>query len=209
VVEGESALRHTLVSDPGVFCGFDGGYHPAEKDCEDRSSRASLGAVGARWIEGEKDDVIVVDDSHFPVIVSTWIDAPTEQAVRGYFAWLDEMLARAVRDDTPIVNVSDAGQAELPTAEVRRLVADLTGEWERRGADSGRVTSLVVIESAVMRGVLNALAWMHGNFKTRQFSTCEEALAAALHVLERARCPAPPLLVPSQWRRPRRSPWSR
>jgi len=165
--------------------------------------------MGTRWIEGNAEDVIVVDDTHFPVVVSTWIGAPTERAVRGYFAWLHELLPRAIREGTPLVNVTDSGLAGLPSGDVRRLIADLTVEWERSGADKQAVSSFVVVESAVMRGALRALAWLHGDMKTTQFATCEEALEAAIQVLARARRPAPPLLVPSRWHRPMRSPRSR
>jgi hypothetical protein len=165
--------------------------------------------MGARWIEGNKDDVVVVDDTHFPVIVATWVGAPTERAVRGYYAWLDGMLARALRDQCPIVNITDSGQAGIPSAEVRRLIADLTKAWELAGGDRVKITAFVVVESAVIRGVLNALGWLHGNLKTTQFDTCEHALEAAIEVLRRAGKPAPPLLVPARWRRPGRTPRSR
>ena len=31
--------------------------------------------MGAQWLEGDKDDVVVVDDTHFPVLIATWLGA--------------------------------------------------------------------------------------------------------------------------------------
>jgi hypothetical protein len=152
-------------------------------------------------MEGEADDVIVVDDTYFPIIVSTWFGAPTERAVRSYFAWLDEVLGRATRGKVPLVNVTDSGNAGVPTAAVRRLIADLTKQWEASGATAARVTSFVVVDNAIIRGVLRALAWLHGDLKSPQYATCAAALTAALEVLARAECKAPAGLVPSAWRR--------
>jgi len=163
--------------------------------------------MGVQWIEGDGEDVIVADDTHFPVVVTTWMGAPTERAVRGYFVWLHELLARALREGTPLINVTDSGLAGLPSGDVRRLIAELTAKFEAAGADPHAVSAFVVVESAVMRGVLRALAWLHGGMKATQVATCQEALEAGLAVLAKARRPAPPTLVPSRWRRPAR--WSR
>jgi hypothetical protein len=157
---------------------------------------------------GDKDDVVVADDTHFPVIVATWHGAPSERSVRAYFAWLGPQLLRSKREGCPLVNVSDSGKAGVPDADVRRLIADLTKQWEAAGADDRRVTSIVVVENAVLRGVVSAIAWLHGSLKTSQYATCEEALDAALAVLLRAGRPAPPRLSPSRWRRPGRTPGS-
>ena len=67
---------------------------------------------------------------------------------------------------------------------------------------------MVVLESALIRGVMSALAWLHGDMRTQQFGTCEDALDAALTVLTKAGWPTPPRLVPSRWRRPGHSPRS-
>jgi hypothetical protein len=158
-----------------------------------------------RWIDGDAGDVIVANDTYFPIIVATWFGSPSERAVRGYFAWLDEMLARALRERVPIVNVTDSGLADVPTADVRRLVAELAKQWERAGATKDRVTSCVVVDNALIRGVLRALSWLHGDMKSQQFATCEAALAAALDILARAAQKPSKRLVPSARKRPEKS----
>ena len=165
--------------------------------------------MGSRLIEGGSQDVVFADDTYFPIIIATWIGPASERAVRGYFAWLDEMLARAVRESTPVVNLTDSGLAGLPSADVRRLIAELTAEWGRRGADAHAITAFVVVDSAVMRATLSALAWLHGGLKTTHFATCEAALDAAIEVLAEAGRKPPAGLVPSKWRRPTWSPRGR
>jgi hypothetical protein len=158
--------------------------------------------MATRWIQGGNDNVIVVDDTYFPVVVATWIGPPTEGAVRGYFAWLDALLVRATRESAPIINITDAGLAGVPSGDIRRLIAELTHDWGRRGADTHPISAYVVVDNAVVRGVLSALSWLHGDLKTTHFATCEAALAAALVELARVRFTAPTGLVPSRWRRP-------
>ncbi len=162
--------------------------------------------MSARWIKGDGGDVIVVDDTYVPVLVATWFDAASEGAVRGYFAWLHEMLGRAVKEKVPLVNVTDSTQAGMPSATARRLIAELTKAWEAAGANPSRVTSFVVVDKPIIRGVLQVLAWLHGDLKNTQVATCEQALTGALEVLARAGCKAPQGLVPRSWKRPERSP---
>jgi hypothetical protein len=161
--------------------------------------------VTARWIKGDADDVIVVDDTYFPVLITTWFGAPSEGAVRDYFGWLHAMLGRALRDDSPLVNVTDSTAAGVPDATVRRVIAELTKKWESAGAGPPRVSSCVVVDSAVIRGVLQVLAWLHGDLQTSQVSTCEKALDEALDILRRAGRKPPLGLVPKAWRRPPKS----
>ncbi len=160
--------------------------------------------MALRWADGTDGDVIAMDDTYFPVIVATWVGAPTERSVRAYFKWLDEMLARARRDVTPLVNVTDAGPAKTPGPDVRRLISELTKQWEGTGADKHAVTAYVVVDNALIRGVLTALGWLHGDLHATHVASCTEALEAALRDLARARKPAPPGLLPAKWRRPER-----
>jgi hypothetical protein len=160
--------------------------------------------MAVRWADGTDGDVIAMDDTYFPVLVATWMGAPTEKSVRAYFQWLGEMLARARREGTPLVNVTDAGPAKTPGPDVRRLISELTKAWEATGADAKAVTAYVVVDNALIRGVLTALGWLHGDLHVTHVSTCAEALDGALLALARARKPAPVGLSPEKWRRPER-----
>ncbi len=161
--------------------------------------------MAIRWADGTDGDMIAMDDTYFPVIVATWVGAPTERSVRVYFQWLQEVFARAKRDGTVLVNITDAGPAKTPSPDVRRLIAELTKELEDAGADKQAVAAYVVIENAVIRGVLTALGWLHGNMQVTHVASCTEALEAGIAVLARNRKRAPQGLDPARWQRPSRS----
>ncbi|MBX7196689.1 MAG: hypothetical protein K1X94_31845 [Sandaracinaceae bacterium] len=114
-----------------------------------------------RVLPGSTGDVIVFDDTHFPVIIATWFGRASEASVRAYYAALGEQLARALADRLVLVNVVDTGPAEVPPADVRRLIDELNAEWERKGATDETVRAIVVIESSAIRGVLQVLGWLH------------------------------------------------
>jgi hypothetical protein len=157
------------------------------------------------WLEGSAGDGVMVDDTYFPVVVSTWFGAATEPAVRAYFAWLHRVLGRAQAGRVPaLVNITDAGPAGNPSPDVRRLIAELTVGWEKAGADQLHVTSYVVVESAVIRGVLTALGWLHGDMKAENLASCSQAIERALADLAAAGVSPPVGLDPARWRRPGR-----
>lgn len=155
-----------------------------------------------RWIQGSSGDSIALDDAYFPIIVATWFGAATESAVRAYFSWLHEMLARAASEKVPLVNVTDAGPAANPSASVRRLVAELTLGWGKVNGSQYPITSYVIIENPLIRGALTAIGWMHGDMKSNNVATCAQALDLAIADLTRAGHRAPPGLDPRRWRRP-------
>lgn len=160
--------------------------------------------MAIRWADGTDGDMIAMDDTYFPVIVATWVGAPTEKSVRVYFAWLHEQLTRALRERSPMVNITDAGPAKNPSPDVRRLIAELTKKLEDAGADKKAVTAYVVIENAVIRGVMTALGWLHGNMAAVHVASCTEALQLGIRDLSRARKAAPSGLDPTKWKRPDR-----
>lgn len=157
------------------------------------------------WLEGSSGDAIATDDTYFPILVATFVGAPTEETIRPYFAWLDRMLARAARERVPLVNVTDSGLSGVPSAQARRLIADLTKAWEQSGAGPRvPVTSYVVVENTAIRGALRVLGWLHGDLRAVNVATAKEALDHALEDLARAKVAAPPGLNPSRWQRPAR-----
>lgn len=161
--------------------------------------------MAIRWADGTDSDMIAMDDTYFPVIVATWVGAPTEKSVRAYFQWLHEMLARAKRDSTLFINITDASLAKTPAPDVRRLIAELTTTLENAGADKNAVSAYVVVDNPLIRGVLTALGWLHGSMNVTHVATCKEALDLGLRQLGRARKPAPHGLDPAKWRRPERA----
>jgi hypothetical protein len=161
----------------------------------------SPGGTTQRWIHGAAGDAIALDERWFPVLISTWFGAAGEDSVREYFRWLGEQAAGARAQGVPLVNVTDTGPAGLPAASVRRLIADLTLEWERRELQGVAVHAYVVIESALLRGTLNALAWMHGAMRAVNVGSLREALERAEMDLVRAGAAVPKGFDPQGARR--------
>jgi hypothetical protein len=161
--------------------------------------------VGTQWIEGSAGDAIAADDTFFPIVVATFFGAVSEPAIERYFGWLHRMQQRAVSESVPLVNVTDAGPAGVPSARVRRLIAEQTLAW---GAANDKanvlVTSWVVVDNAAIRSVLRVLEWLHGSLKNNYVRTGEIALAGAISDLEAAGMPAPEGLDPARWERPSR-----
>lgn len=155
-------------------------------------------------LHGSEGDAIVVDETYFPVVISTWYGAASPQAVRAYYEWLGRMLANAMASQRLLVNVVDSAHAGVPSAEVRRLISELTLEWEQRGADASTVRAFVVIESAAIRGVLNVLAWLHGGMKSVNVASLDAAVEGSLAALSAVGQPAPPGFVVGRVTRPAR-----
>lgn len=143
-------------------------------------------------IRGSSRDAIVFDDTYFPVVVSTWFGRASEPAVRAFYEHLGRSVRRAIAEGTILVNIVDSGPAEVPTADVRRLVSELTTAWEKEGAGPDTVRAIVVVESAPIRGVLNVLGWLHpGGMRTEHLARLDRAVAAGLEALRAKGRPLP------------------
>lgn len=143
---------------------------------------------------GQSDDAIVLDTTHFPVVLSTWFGRASAESVRGFYAALEVALERAKREGKLLINVVDSAHAEVPTAEVRRLISELTEVWEKNGAGPDTVKAFVVVENAAIRGVLQVLSWMHptGGMKSTNVPSLDAAVRAACDAI-RERGQEPPL----------------
>jgi hypothetical protein len=162
--------------------------------------------VGLEWIEGKDGDAIAADDTYFPVLVSTFFGPTTEVAIETYFAWLHRMQARAAAEGLPVIaSVTDSGPAGVPSARVRRIIAELSKVFGDENQKVGlKVKAWVVVESTAIRSVLRVLEWLHGNMDAAHVASCETALEGALADLRAARVATPEGLVPSRWQRPSR-----
>ncbi len=134
-------------------------------------------------IRGEAGDLIRLDASFFPVVVTTWYGATTERAIREYYRWVRQMGARAKAERTQMVNITDAGLGGVPTAPVRRLISDLTKELDQDGFRAF-MHSITVIDNVLVRGALTAIAWVHGDLNTPTVATRIEALERAAAILK-------------------------
>jgi hypothetical protein len=146
--------------------------------------------MSATIIEGTGGDRIAVQEQGFPIVCSTWVGSPSVRAVEEYFRWLDGMLARVQREGGALVNITDGGLAGVPDADVRRLIAEKSKELGEARAGKG-FCSISVIESPLIRGVMNALAWLHGDMKNEIVSSRREAIERAIAWLRTTGTTAP------------------
>lgn len=120
-------------------------------------------------IHGSNGDSIVVQDQWFPIVCSTWRGSPSTQVIERYYDWLDAVVQRAKREATAVVNITDAGLSGVPDASVRRMIAERTKDFDFARATKG-FRAVTIVENAVIRGVMNALAWMHGDMEMKSYT---------------------------------------
>lgn len=103
---------------------------------------------------------IVVDDSLWPIVIATWFGEPSEALVEKYFAHHATLLERARGWGERIVLVTDTFATERPSPRARKRIVELT-EAQPKDTLELTVKSYIVIESAIMRGVVTALSWVY------------------------------------------------
>ena len=99
---------------------------------------------------------IQVDTRHWPVVVVSFVGAYSEDQFDAYLAEMDAVVARSGRR----VLIYDATECGLVAASQRRKQADWmkAHAYQTRGNTAGIV---FVLPSALLRGVLTAIFWIH------------------------------------------------
>lgn len=147
---------------------------------------------------------MVIDDRAWPVIFATWFGEPTEGLVDQYFACHSGILERARTKRARLVLVTDTFATERPSPTARKRITDLTAA---QPADVAGLTlkSFVVIENALMRGVVIALAWIYPKMaESENVASMPLAIERSLATLDAAGIARPVGLTPSGYRRPAR-----
>ena len=145
---------------------------------------------------------IIVDTKHWPVVFATWFGEPTEGAVMRYFAANEALFNRARKERTRFVLVTDAAFTQRPSPKVRKLIAQQTNA---QPADSQElaVGSIIIVESALIRGVVTALTWILPRLKdSRIVGGVDEAIDVALRILDDQRLARPVSLSAKTYKRP-------
>lgn len=97
-----------------------------------------------------------VDDRFFPLVVNTIPERLDADHLPAFFAKTEAILKRR----EPYVTLSDVTRTrELPTAVVRRALADWSTRHDAAMKQFAMGTA-IVIESAMIRGGLTALFWL-------------------------------------------------
>jgi hypothetical protein len=98
---------------------------------------------------------------------------------------------RAVAERTYYLTIADGRQANRPPATVRKLLAELSQDMSEEG-HARFVASILVLESALVRGALTAIQWMSRRaLRMESAASMPAAIARARTLLMRAGAPFP------------------
>ena len=134
---------------------------------------------------------VALDTRYDPIFISTWVGTATEDLVDRYFAWTDAAAAATMAAEQQLVIISDLSQCSTAPGSVRKRAF----EHARSSAiDEVVLTTIVVLDNPVLRGVVNGMKWMNRGGRKRDLVLVEdvgEAIDLALARLNEARIPPP------------------
>lgn len=156
----------------------------------------------ARVVVTRGASAVVIDDGAPGVLIATWFDEPTVALVDAYFDWHETYLERVRKARGRFVSVTDTYATKRPSPTARRRIAermDALGD----DATTSTIASYVIVESALLRGAITALSWLHAPLEgTVAVGTPALAIEAALRDLDAAGIPRPARLTPQTYQRP-------
>jgi hypothetical protein len=122
------------------------------------------------------------DDSRWPVVICEMVGVSTDAEIDEFIRTVAQALSRRV----PHYVIIDARRGESMSSKHRRQIAD----WVTRNQPelrAHRVGLALVAESALIRGALTAIYWLHAPpYPTKVFARIEEAEAWGHELLEQA-----------------------
>lgn len=144
--------------------------------------------LGVEHLEDETC-VVTIDQRRMPILLVTWRGRASEQAVTAYFERL-LLLCRGMGRQK-FISVVDARAASIPTASVRKLVGERIADL-RPMTEPVLLGSVVIVRTAVMRGVLTAIQWaVRGENRVVAVSDFQSAFEVASGVLRRSEITPP------------------
>lgn len=130
-----------------------------------------------------------IDDGCFPLVLVTWTGTASAESTRAFFADLAALTARAEQAGVSTVTIHDARESARPSPDTRAVMAE-----QVKTVTSRSLVDVVVLNSAALRGVITAMAWVvPGPMKrVKTAATLEEAFDLAQKALAEAGQAAPP-----------------
>jgi hypothetical protein len=158
-----------------------------------------------RWVESTKG-AVALDDRAFPVLFVTWAGWADDKTVRAFFTWNEAQLTRVVSERVAYAMINDAIDAERPDAPTRALLAELTTKLQKEHARSEpyNASSVLVIESPVVRGAITAIGWLMGGLDVECAPTCAVAIERTQERFRARAAPWPMGLTATGYRRAKR-----
>lgn len=159
-----------------------------------------LGCV-AHWAHGASGS-IHVDDSHYPVIITTWVGTPSPELAAAYAAFIQGPMSRAESEGTRLVGIHDTLHAEPPTPDMREAFTELGRTLGPRSKAMGMLT-IIVLDRVVIRTAITAAVFLtNGRERTRVAPSMARGIDLALQTVESTGASRPAGLHPDAYRRP-------
>ena len=132
---------------------------------------------------------ITFDARHRPIMIATWVGAPTVALIERAQAWIDQVYADArAMGSSGIVFISEATNVKLPSVAARRRILELRHDPELMLG----VFAVVPIRNVLMHGLLRALTRALGEGSGFAIATSfEQALDLAEQAFVRNGLPVP------------------
>jgi len=99
-----------------------------------------------------------VTDRHLPILLSTFRGEIELDALKQHDEEVTAVINKALDQRRPIVYVVDARGVAMPSAMVRRYWA--TQVNQSRAVLDSMLGTIIIIDSALLRGALTAIVWM-------------------------------------------------
>lgn len=124
----------------------------------------------------QRGDMFVgVDDSHLPLLVSTFRGSLDLDAVRWHDQETTRVIDACLTSGRRALQIVDARDVNVPSAQLRKYWADRIAQSVRT-LDS-MLGVFVVIDRPILRGVLTAINWIcHEARRVEYFSTLDDAV---------------------------------
>jgi len=127
-----------------------------------------------------------VDEQDYPLVMVQVVGSSTDEEVQTYIERMEALIDRAYATGRRAVHVMDARKSVTNPANQRRML----GDWMKSRDQQNRETCggfAFVFESALVRGLLTAVLWMHPlPAPHRVFGSIGEALLWAKEQIESA-----------------------
>lgn len=108
--------------------------------------------------QGRGGSIAAVDDSHLPVLISTFRGHIELEMAQWHHGATSVILRHRHQLGQPVVYITDSRGMHVPSATVRKYWADIMRENE--AVMNAMLGNFVVLDSPIMRGALTAIEWL-------------------------------------------------
>jgi hypothetical protein len=129
---------------------------------------------------------VVVDDRFAPLLISTFVGEVDLPLGQWFEDTIHKLILREAARGRRVINIHDASRSTRTSPDMRRFWADI----EKRTppiVEAAVLANMIVITSAVMRGVITAVGWLNPKVAAlKTYPNLDAALAEGLRLLAQA-----------------------